>query len=157
MTWLTGKFNRGWNPYYDQYHRTTRIPAFSVVSVIGSDSELNFTQKALSSHQVLEYEHHGQTASELLAFANKVSAPTDYEKKSGYLVYNFPANLQQAQEYEGMTDGLNLVVTTKGNTSPLVEYYKSRGVLMQFEYNGEESEQSNMERFTNEFACAVKH
>jgi hypothetical protein len=47
--------------------------------------------------------------------------------------------LQQAKEYllseinlnryEGMTDGLNLVVTTKGNTSELAEYYRSRVIF----------------------------
>lgn len=149
--------NRIWNPYWDQYHRTTRVPPFSIVSVLGSDSELNFTEKALASHQVLPNENHGQTASELLDFANKVATPTDYAKKAGFLVYNFPANLEQAQEYEGMTDGLNLVVTTKGNTSELADFYRSRGILMEFEYNAEDSEQTNTERFHNEFACAVKH
>ena len=33
------------NPYWDQMHRTTRIPEFSVVSVLGAPCQFEFVQK----------------------------------------------------------------------------------------------------------------
>jgi len=114
------------NPAFDQYHRTTRVPEYSVVSVLGGDSEMNFITKALGKHAIYSHEVFGQTASELLDFANSVATPKSYETSSGWVLNNFPANLEQAQTYEDMTDGLNLVVTTAGNNSEVANYFRSR-------------------------------
>ena len=84
------------NPAFDQYHRTTRVPEYSVVSILGGESEINFIEKALSGHETYNRGVSGQTPSELLEFANIVATPSSYTKKSGWLLNNFPSNLEQA-------------------------------------------------------------
>lgn len=101
---------------------------------------MNFITKALGKHAIYSHEVFGQTASELLDFANSVATPKSYETSSGWVLNNFPANLEQAQTYEDMTDGLNLVVTTAGNNSEVANYFRSRGQLMEFEYDSTETE-----------------
>ena len=151
----------GWNnllnPAWDQFHRSTRVPQFSVISVLGTGSESNFVAKALQQHDVYSDQVFGQTGVELIDFANQVAEPSSWGKKSGYILTSFPANLEQAQAYEDITDGLNLVITHEGDNSELAEYYRSRGVLLEFKYDGERSEGANLERFHNELACTIKH
>ena len=149
------RMNRVYNPGWDQMHRTTRVPEFSVVSVLGGESDVSFVHKALNLHARHTGEVLGQNEEELLDFANRMATPVSYEQRSGHLLHNFPSNLEQGQTYERMTDGLNLVIAS-GVEGELVDYYRQRGQLMDWSYNAEESEEENLTRFYRDFSCAVK-
>jgi len=48
------------------------------------------------------------------------------------------------------------VITNQGAEGEIADYYRNRGILMEWSYNGEESEEENLERFYRDFACSVK-
>ena len=68
-----------WNPYWDQYHRTTRVPDFSMVSVFGDSNYKGFVQSVLNSHAPVLEGTTSETPNDLVGFANKVGASNTWK------------------------------------------------------------------------------